>query len=135
MTDYLEAIHPVLQARDVSEMVEFYRSLGFVVVFQDAQSGAKYVGLERNNLQLHIQWADDGQWAYPIDRPAFRFLVSDVDKVFDELVASGAVRSDTTNDSPWARPKETPWGTREFHLRDPSKNSLQFYQPTRSKQP
>ena len=29
----------------------------------------------------------------------------------------------------WAAPGDTPWGTREFHLRDPGGNSLQFYRP------
>jgi hypothetical protein len=64
-----------------------------------------------------------------MDRPAFRFVVSDVDALYGEFVQSGGVRPDTSQGSPWAVPKDTPWGTREFHLRDPSQNSLQFYQP------
>ena len=30
--------------------------------------------------------------------------------------------------SPWALPGDTPWGTREFHVRDPGGNGLHFYQ-------
>lgn len=31
--------------------------------------------------------------------------------------------------SPWAAPADTPWSTREFHLRDPAGISLQIYRP------
>jgi catechol 2,3-dioxygenase-like lactoylglutathione lyase family enzyme len=123
----LQAIHPVLGARDVDELVHFYKSLGFSVVFQDAPTHPKYVAVMRDGVQLHIQWADKEQWAYPVDRPAFRFLVADVDEIYEEFKKSGAVREETSQGSPWASPKDTPWGTREFHIRDPSQHSLQFY--------
>jgi hypothetical protein len=120
-------VHPVLGASDVEELVHFYQCLGFAVVFQDAPTNPKYVAVRRDGVELHIQWADKEQWAYPIDRPAFRFVVTDVDEIFKEFVKSSAIRLDTSQGSPWASPKDTPWGTREFHLRDPSQNSLQFY--------
>jgi len=129
MSAHLQAVHPVLGASDVDALVQFYRLLGFAVVFQDAPVGPKYVAIKRDSVELHIQWADKNQWAYPIDRPAFRFVVSDVDAVYREFVESGAVRSDTSQGSPWSSPADTPWGTREFHIRDPSHNSLQFYCP------
>ncbi len=127
MTANLLAVHPVLGARDVEESVRFYRSLGFELVFQDAPTNPKYVALKRDGVELHIQWADKEQWAYPIDRPIFRFVVTDVDQIYQEFVKSGTIRSNTTKGSPWASPQDTPWNTREFHLRDPSQNSLQFY--------
>jgi Glyoxalase/Bleomycin resistance protein/Dioxygenase superfamily len=127
MTANLRAVHPVLGARDVEQLVRFYQCLGFAVVFQDAPTNPKYVAVRRDGVELHIQWADKEQWAYPIDRPAFRFVVTDVDEIYKEFSKSGGIRSDTRQDSPWASPKDTPWGTREFHLRDPSQNSLQFY--------
>jgi hypothetical protein len=125
----LQAVHPVLGARDVDELARFYQRLGFVVVFQDAPTNPKYVAVKRDGVELHIQWADKEQWAYPTDRPAYRFAVSDVDAIYQEFFKSGGIRSDSARDSPWASPKNTPWGTREFHLRDPSQNSLQFYRP------
>ena len=127
MTANLRAVHPVLGACDVEELVRFYQCLGFAVVFQDAPTNPKYVAVRRDGVELHIQWADKEQWAYPIDRPAFRFVVTDVDEIYKEFSKSGGIRSDARQDSPWASPKDTPWGTREFHLRDPSQNSLQFY--------
>jgi hypothetical protein len=123
----LQAVHPVLGASDVTELVEFYKCLGFTVAFQDAPTNPKYVAVKRDAVELHIQWADKNQWAYPIDRPVFRFVVSDVDAIYAEFVTSGGVRSEAGHVSPWAVPKDTPWGTREFHLRDPSQNGLQFY--------
>jgi len=113
----------------VAELVQFYQCLGFAVVFQDAPKNPRYVAVKRDNVELHLQWADKEQWAYPTDRPAFRFVVSDVDAIYKEFVRSGGVRSDTSQGSPWSAPTDTPWGTREFHLRDPSQNNLQFYSP------
>ena len=124
----LQAVHPVLGARDVEELVVFYQCLGFVVVFQDAPLNPKYVAVRRDGVELHIQWADKEQWAYPVDRPALRFVVTDVDEMYKEFVKSGSISSNTSQGSPWASPQDTPWGTREFHLRDPSRNNLQFYQ-------
>jgi hypothetical protein len=129
MRPSLQAVHPVLAASNVEELVRFYQCLGFIVVFQDAPINPKYVAVKRDGVELHIQWADKEQWAYPTDRPAYRFVVADVDEIYQEFIRSGGVRSDTSQGGPWASPKDTPWGTREFHLRDPSQNSLQFYRP------
>ena len=123
----LRAVHPVLMARDVAASARFFSRLGFAVVFQDAADGPRYAGLRRDAVELHLQWADAGQWDHPGDRPAYRFLVDDVDVLFRELAADGAL-AEYASGSPWAQPGDTPWGTREFHLRDPGGNSLQFYQ-------
>lgn len=123
----IQGIHPVLGSRDVSASVQFYGQLGFVLLFQDMPDAPKYAAVGRDNVELHLQWADATQWAYPTDRPAYRFLVSDVDAIYGEFVESGGVTAATRQGSPWAAPANTPWGTREFHLRDPGHNSLQFY--------
>jgi len=124
----LLATHPVLMAKDVSESVEFYRTLGFSLAFQDRPAEPRYAAVVRDGIELHIQWADATQWRYPTDRPAYRFLVADVDALYREFLASGSVNEATSQGSPWSSPAGTPWGTREFHLRDPGQNSLQFYQ-------
>lgn len=120
--------HPVLQARDVMESAGFYRDLGFVLVFQDAPEAPRYAAVRRDAVELHLQWADAEQWAYPVDRPVYRFLVSDVDALYREFARSGRIKAQPGEGSPWSAPADTPWGTREFHLRDPGRNSLQFYQ-------
>lgn len=122
------AVHPVLVAKDVAASVEFYRALGFLLVFQDRPENPQYAGVVRDGVELHLQWADPSQWAFPTDRPAYRFLVADVDELYREFQSSNSIDAATAQDSPWSEPAETPWGTREFHLRDPGQNSLQFYQ-------
>jgi predicted enzyme related to lactoylglutathione lyase len=102
----LQAVHPILAASNVEEMVRFYQCLGFAVVFQDAPIDPKYVAVKRDGVELHIQWADKEQWAYPTDRPAYRFVVTDVDEMYQEFVKSGGIRAETGQgswvDSPWA---------------------------------
>ena len=51
------------------------------------------------------------------------------DALYAEVVAAGAVTPGAAG-GPYAVPADTPWGTREFHLRDPGGNVLQFYGPT-----
>lgn len=129
MKAHLRAVHPVLGARQVRTSVQFYRDLGFTLSFQDASDEPRYAVVTRDGVELHIQWADPGQWAYPTDRPAYRFAVDDVDSLYQEFVAAGRINESTSQGSPWAAPANTPWGTREFHLRDPGQNGLQFYCP------
>jgi catechol 2,3-dioxygenase-like lactoylglutathione lyase family enzyme len=117
------AVHPVLMARDVPASVEFYARLGFVPVFRDDPSAPRYAVVRRGSVELHLQWADAGQWAYPVDRPAYRFPAADVDALHAEFVAAGACPED--GQGPW----DSSWGTRELHLRDPGGNVLQFYRP------
>lgn len=64
-----------------------------------------------------------------------RILVSDVDGLFAELLQRGGISSTASAGSPWAAPADTPWGTREFHLRDPGENGLQFYSPLENSPP
>ena len=125
----LEAVHPVLMASDVAESIRFYVDRGFTLLFQDLPTAARYAVVERDGVQLHLQWGDPIQWAYPADRPTYRFLVSDVDAIFRDFLDGGKMSQSASGDSPWSAPADTPWGTREFHLRDPGMNGLQFYRP------
>jgi len=125
----LEAVHPVLMSRNVAASIHFYQGLGFSLTFQDRALDPKYAGVVRDGVELHLQWQDESQWAYPIDRPTYRFVVQDVDAFFTELHSGGALPEQAAGHSPWLRPGDTPWGTREFHIRDPDGNGLQFYRP------
>lgn len=130
----IDAVHPVLMARDVAASVRFYAALGFRVAFQDDPANPKYAGVRRDGVELHLQWADPGQWAYPVDRPAYRFVVRDVDALHAEFRGSagaGIGGGPESAGGPYAAPADAPWGTREFHVRDPGGNVLQFYRPRR----
>ena len=127
MKSFLQGIHPVLMARDVTESIRFYQELGFALLFQDVPDAPKYAGVRRDNVELHLQWGDPGQWAHAGDRPAYRFVVDDVDGLYREFADNGRVLAEPGRGGPWAVPGDTPWGTREFHLRDPGDNVLQFY--------
>lgn len=122
----LEAVHPVLMSRNVSASIRFYQRLGFSLRFQDRRRDPRYAVVARDGVELHLQWQGEAQWAHSIDRPTYRFVVQDVDALFRALCSAGAL-ADQTGESPWRAPGDTPWGTREFHVRDPDGNGLQFY--------
>lgn len=124
----LRAVHPVLAARDVEESIAFFHRLGFVAIFRDSIAGPRYAAVARDGVELHLQWADPGQWIAGLDRPVYRFPVLDVDALFRAWSQAGCLPAKGSDGSPWAVPADTPWGTREFHLRDPAGNGLQFYQ-------
>ena len=125
-----EAIHPVLMSGHVVRSIEFFQRLGFALAFQDDPADPKYACVRRDGVELHLQWQDQSQWAYPSDRPTYRFFVDDVDTLHRELIDRGVIVSPFPDGgSPWQVPGDTPWGTREFHLRDPDGNGLQFYRP------
>ena len=119
MTARLEAVHPVLMVQDVSASLRFYRSLGFALAFTDSETAPKYAGVRRDGVELHLQWHEEKDLS-PGDRPTYRFFVRDVDDLFAEFASrtSGLDRSEV---------RDTLWGTREFHVRDPDRNGLQFY--------
>jgi catechol 2,3-dioxygenase-like lactoylglutathione lyase family enzyme len=126
MKTRLQAVHPVLGASDVAASVLFYARLGFVLTFQDSPAAPRYATVQRDGVELHLQWNDPSHFPGQGDRPVYRFVVEDVDALYAEFKAAGAL--DAESRSPWAAPGNTPWGTREFHLHDPDRNGLQFYQ-------
>jgi len=113
-------IQPVLMSRNIQKSIEFYDRLGFKLCFSDSGEDPKYVGVRRNNVELHIQWHDPKEWDYPNDRPVYRFVVHDVDYLYGEFLNSGIKEIKA--------PVKTNWGTYEFHVLDPDLNGLQFYE-------
>jgi catechol 2,3-dioxygenase-like lactoylglutathione lyase family enzyme len=116
----LQAVHPVLPSRNVPALIEFYvNRLGFSLKFQDTESEPRYAGLGRDNVELHLQWHDPTEWQ-AVERPMLRFLVPDVQTLFDEYKDKQVFHAQTAL-------RETPWGTREFAFFDPDQNGLTFY--------
>ena len=119
----LQGVHPVLASNDVPASILFYERLGFHSTFQDHPTEPKYVAMQRDGVELHIQWAGVDQWAYPIDRPAYRIIVSDVDTIYKEFMGSGAISTGTGRGSQMGRagrhslgyprvPRSRPWSER-----------------------
>ena len=123
----IESVHPVLGSGDVAASLAWFARLGFRSVFVDDARRPRYAAVRRDDVELHLQWTDVSRWTEGADRPVYRFVVRDVDALFAEFARSGVTAPPEA--SPWARPGDTPWGTREFHVRDPYGNGLQFYRP------
>ena len=116
----LKAVNPVLPSRDVGTAIEFYvNRLGFSLQFQDSAEDPHYAGLRRDEIEIHVQWHDPGQWA-AVERPMLRFVVPELQALFDEYEDRGVFHKRTEI-------RETAWGTREFAFYDPDQNGLTFY--------
>lgn len=113
-------LKPVLMSRDVERSIAFYLKLGFKEIFRDQPDDPKYAGVARDGVEIHIQWNDPAEWLPGADRPNYRFVVDDVDALFEQFKSAGVL-------SPNSKLMDTPWGTREFHVHDPDRNGLQFY--------
>ena len=112
-------VQPVLPCRDIDGAVDYYVGrLGFTLVFNiSGQPG--YAVIRRDDVELHLQWHDlsaDGE----ADRPMLRFLVADVDALYQEYASKDLFHAGTAL-------RETPWQTREFAFYDPDRNGLTFY--------
>ena len=131
MKRVLETVHPVLGSSDVSKSCRFFESLGFSTIFYDSPDEPKYAAVVLDSVEIHLQWQGEEAFANSIDRPTYRFLVCDVDTFYADLQSMGVITEETTGNGPWRKPGDTPWGTREFHLHDPDRNGLHFYQVRR----
>ena len=113
--EQFDRVEPVLMVRDVSRALAFYAQLGFEEVFRDDDHAPRFAMVARDAAWLAMQWHDYEGVAG--DRPVLRFPTQDVDALSEEF--GGVVdRTEVT---------DTSWGTREFHVRDPDGNGLQFY--------
>jgi catechol 2,3-dioxygenase-like lactoylglutathione lyase family enzyme len=117
----LEQVHPVLPCRDVAASIAFYVDrLGFTLAFHQPDQPA-YAGVRRDGVELHMQWHSAEEWARNEGGCMLRFVVADVDALYDELKDQGVFHDRTEL-------RDTAWGTREFAFYDPDRNGLTFYQ-------
>ena len=115
-----QAVHPVLPSRNVPLLIEFYVArLGFSLAFQDTESDPRYAGLRRDYVELHLQWHDPAEWQ-AVERPMLRFLVPDVETLFEEYKDKEVFHRQTAL-------RKTDWGTQEFAFYDLDQNGLTFY--------
>ncbi len=110
----------MLPTRDVPAAIGFYvKRLGFELAFADATKNPKYAGVRRDEVELHLQWHDPSEWDR-VERPSLRFLVPDIERLFNEFKKKDVFHENTAL-------RDTVWGTREFAFFDPDMNGLTFY--------
>jgi uncharacterized glyoxalase superfamily protein PhnB len=106
-----------LATHDMGAAVRFYRLVGFEVLyggetasFTSFRAGASYLNLIAQPAERRWSW-----WGRAI------FYESDVDGLYDRLVAAGI--------QPQALPRDAAWGERFFHVTDPDGHEISFARP------
>jgi catechol 2,3-dioxygenase-like lactoylglutathione lyase family enzyme len=106
-----------LATHDMARAVRFYRLAGFEMLyggeaagFTSFRAGAGYLNLIAQPADRSWSW-----WGRAI------FYVSDVDALYERLVAAGCPIA--------APPRDAEWGERFFHITDPDGHELSFARP------
>jgi len=110
---------PVLHVSAAAVAEEFYcKRLGFTPVFayrvNDRQPDPCYMGLERDNVEVHVSsFSGDG-----VAGGVVFIGVEDVDQLHKELKDKGVTID--------LEPTDQSWGNREMYVTDPDGNSIRF---------
>jgi catechol 2,3-dioxygenase-like lactoylglutathione lyase family enzyme len=117
MIECISAI--TLATHDMSRAVNFYRLLGFEIIygggdapFTSFRAGASYVNLIAQPSERTWSW-----WGRVI------FYHADVDSLHASMTAAGY--------PPDTAPRDAEWGERFFHVTDPDGHELSFAKPLR----
>jgi uncharacterized glyoxalase superfamily protein PhnB len=116
-----QRVFPQLRMTDWVRTRRFYvDGLGFEVDWEHRfeENFPVFAQLTRNGLSLFLtEHAGDCQ----VGGAAY-FVVDDVDTLFEDILARGIATAQP--------PQQTPWGTHEFNVKDPDRNTLRFSNPT-----
>lgn len=114
-------MQPLLQVRDLRESIDFYTNvLGFRVDGQWPEEAPTWCGMHSGNARLMMSALDDG-----VDTPALTGVIY----MYPDDVAEAWLRLKSTCDV--AEPlRVTPYGMREFAIRDPNGYVLSFGEST-----
>jgi len=115
MIESLSAV--TLATHDMRRAVQFYRMLGFQLVYGGEDAGFTSLRAGSSFLNLIAQPVDR-QWLW---WGRVIFYESDVDGLYAGLVAAGY--------QPDTAPGDAQWGERFFHLTDPDGHELSFAWP------
>lgn len=114
MPSRLLHIDPVLPSQDIQRDVAWYEErTGFKSQFHDRM----YAVLQRDNVNIHLQWHADTEDDPLLGGSVIRIFVDDIRPWFEEFVRRGTVNEDTL-------PMGTPWSTNEFGFHDLNRNAL-----------
>jgi catechol 2,3-dioxygenase-like lactoylglutathione lyase family enzyme len=110
-------VQPILGTQDLAKAVRFYVDrLGFKLAFGDPSIKVGYIGLRRDQVELHLQF----QYEHEMATTRLRIVVDDPDALYEEYQERNVFHEGT-------RLADTPWQTREFALYDLDRNALTFY--------
>jgi len=107
-------IIPVLPSSNLERDIAWYKEK---VGFQVRSKDSGYAILQRETLQLHLQWHADTHEDPLIGGSVIRIFVQYIQPVFEELVSKGTVNKDSLQ-------RKTPWNTNEFGFYDLNKNAI-----------
>lgn len=113
-----------VQENTLSE--KFYKKLGFETLHSDDEHSV--VSLKGFNIDL-VSMRDENNFAKDSmsadkGRGVYVYIhVESVDATYADLIKLGF--------NPYSKPKNWPWGNREFILKDPDGYKLCFWQPSR----
>ena len=113
----------VLAVHDLAGSTAYFRDvLGFATEWQD---GDRWQALRRGQVQVHLGRCPDALSPAELgDHNYFGFIATDdVDRLYAELAAKGAIIV-----SP---PADKPWGWREMAVATPEGHRMMFAQPIR----
>ena len=115
MIDSISAV--TLATHDMGRAVQFYRMLGFELLYGGEEARFTSFRAGPNFLNLILQPAER-RWSW---WGRLIFYVTDVDALHSRLVAAGC--------QPDTAPRDAEWGERFFHLTDPDGHELSFARP------
>jgi catechol 2,3-dioxygenase-like lactoylglutathione lyase family enzyme len=106
-----------LATHDMAAAVRFYRAAGFEMLYGGEAAGFTSFRAGEGFLNLIAQPADK-QWSW---WGRAIFYESDIDGLYERLVAAGY--------RPSAAPRDAEWGERFFHVTDPDGHEISFAWP------
>lgn len=114
MAQRFPRIEPVLPSLDIGRDVAWYEErTGFKPLFHDRM----YAVLQRDGIQIHLQWHADTPDDPLLSGSVIRVFVADIKPWLDEFVQRGTVNADALR-------SRTPWGTNEFGFHDLNRNAI-----------
>jgi hypothetical protein len=102
-----DEVAPVVPVRDLDAALERYRRLGFAV--EAYGGGERYGYVRRGRVQMHL--TEDAQHGSDRHGAVVYLFVSDADALYDEWKSASV-------DGRLVKPRDTPYGLREFAFVD-----------------
>lgn len=114
MKSTLRHIIPVLPSADVERDVQWYADhVGFRTIWYDEM----YAVLQKEELEIHLQWHANTQEDPLLGGSVIKIFVSDIHTAFTDFLKRGTI-------TPEKLRLNTPWKTHEFGFFDLNKNAI-----------